>query len=240
MVAQHLNIRKCTELYTLKWLLLWWVNHTLKRNYKEKKMFNSHKLQKTRPWASWPFCIRGKRGRENEASPRLSVCPEKVRAGAVGILGEGELKRLGGEEVCLSSGERSLLTQPVRPGNKRAAGQRPTHRPLKGTHSSDMRRRNDNRSAQPHAKGMRRGACWVFSASSGGEGGGGGGEEGGGLTPALRQPTEKQISRGLGLCRRQRAMPSMTFGPLPPLLPPPTGGQGARVWLSTGFKKKIE
>lgn len=137
-------------------------------------MFNSHKLQKTRPWASWLFCIRGKRGRENEASPRLSVCPEKVRAGAVGILGEGELKRLGGEEVCLSSGERSLLTQPVRPGKKRAAGQRPTHRPLKGTRSSDMRRRNDNRSAQPHAKGMRRGACWVFSASSGGEGGEGG------------------------------------------------------------------
>lgn len=41
-------------------------------------------------------------------------------AGAVGFLSEGRLKQLEVEKVCLGSGERSLLTQPVSPGKKSA------------------------------------------------------------------------------------------------------------------------
>lgn len=137
----------------------------------------------------------------------------------MGILGEGELKRLGGEEVCLSSGERSLLTQPVRPGKKRAAGQRPAHRLLKGTHSSDMRRRNDNHSAQPHAKGMHRGACWVFSASSGGEGGGRAGRKVGGSPQLFGSPQRSRFPEGSACAGDREPCHRMTFGPMLPLLP---------------------
>lgn len=92
-----MNIQKRIESYTLKWLLLRWVNYTLKRNYKKKSQLTQ--AGKDRALGQLAI-LRQREGRYHY--------PEEGSTGAVGILGERGLQQLGAKQVCLSSGERSL------------------------------------------------------------------------------------------------------------------------------------
>lgn len=59
IVLQYLNIQKCIELYPLKWLILCWVNYTLKRNDK-KKMLTHRGCQRRSPGSAGHFASEGR------------------------------------------------------------------------------------------------------------------------------------------------------------------------------------